>query len=139
MTDFEQYKEWNPVMEIEGMLTEGERLELTLTYPNQSPTALRPKVIVVDEPTEFRWQGRLFVPGLYDVEHRFVLAPRDDGTRTYLTHAETFRGVVVGFINRRIGSDIKAGFNQMNEALKHYVEGAGADSAAEGVQGVDME
>lgn len=82
----------------------------------------RPTVLVVDEPTELRWQGRLFVPGLYDGEHRFVLTAVDDGERTRLTHAETFRGALVGFINRRIGNDVDAEFNQMNEALKHRVE-----------------
>jgi len=39
-----------------------------------------------------------------------------------LTQAETFRGVLVGFINRRIGDDVEAGFNQVNEALKRRVE-----------------
>lgn len=82
----------------------------------------RPTVLVVDEPTEFRWQGRLFVLGLYDGEHRFGLTPIDEAERTRLTHAETFRGALVGFINRRIGDNVEAGFNQMNDALKHRVE-----------------
>jgi hypothetical protein len=122
VTDFETYPEWNPVLAIDGDLTEGERLEVTTGYENTRPMTFRPTVLVVDEPTEFRWQGRLFVPGLYDGEHRFVLTPLDDGNRTRLTHAETFRGALVGFINRRIGDDVEAGFNQMNEALKQQVE-----------------
>lgn len=122
LTDFEAYSEWNPVLEIAGEATEGERLEVTTAYENTRPMTFRPTVLVVDEPTEFRWQGRLFVPKLYDGEHRFLLTPLDDGGRTRLTHAETFRGALVGFINRRIGDDVEAGFHQMNEALKHRVE-----------------
>jgi len=93
-----------------------------MEYENTRPMTFRPKVLVADEPTEFRWQGRLFVAGLYDGEHRFVLTALDDGERTRLTQAETFRGVLVGFINRRIGDDVEAGFNQVNEALKRRVE-----------------
>ncbi|ELY55597.1 hypothetical protein C491_15542 [Natronococcus amylolyticus DSM 10524] len=122
LTDFASYPEWNPVLEIDGEPTEGERLEVTTVYENTRPMTFRPTVLVANEPTEFRWQGRLFVPGLYDGEHRFVLTTSDDGERTRLTHAETFRGALVGFINRRIGDDVETGFKQMNEALKQRVE-----------------
>jgi hypothetical protein len=122
LIDFESYPEWNPALEIEGEATEGERLQVTTDYENTRPMTFRPTVLVVNEPTELRWQGRLFVPGLYDGEHRFVSTALDEGERTRLTHAETFRGALVGFINRRIGSDVEAGFNQMNEALKQRVE-----------------
>lgn len=122
LIDFEAYPEWNPVLEITGEPTEGERLEVTAAYENTRPLTFRPGVVVADEPTEFRWQGRLFVPGLYDGEHRFVLAPVDDGERTRLVQAETFRGALVGFINRRIGHDVERGFDRANEALKRRVE-----------------
>lgn len=127
LTDFERYDEWNPTIDITGSPTEGDRIEMVLTLPDRKPQAFRPKLLTVDEPTELRWQGRLFVPGLYDGEHRFVLEPLDDGERTRLTHAETFRGVLVGFVNRRIGDDIETGFERMNEALKARVEDGDAD------------
>jgi len=56
-----------------------------------------------------------------------VWEPLDDGERTRLTHAETFRGVLVGFVNRRIGDDIETGFERMNEALQARVEDGDAD------------
>jgi len=122
LTDFGSYSEWNPVMDISGEPAEGERLEVTVSYENTRQMTFRPNVLIADEPTEFRWQGRLFVKGLYDGEHRFLLTPLDDGERTRVTHAETFRGALVGFINRRIGSNVEAGFKDMNEALKMRVE-----------------
>lgn len=122
LTDFQTYSDWNPVLEIDGEAVEGQKLEVTTDYENTRPMTFRPTVLVVDEPTELRWQGRLFVPGLYDGEHRFVLTAVDEGERTRLTHAEIFRGALVGFINRRIGDDVEAGFGQMNDALKHRVE-----------------
>ena len=122
LTDFEAYPEWNPAMEIDGDAVEGDRLEVTMDYENMRKMTFNPRVLVSDRPTELRWQGRLFVSGLYDGEHRFELTPLDDGERTRLTQAETFRGVLVGFINRRIGDDVEAGFNQVNDALKRRVE-----------------
>ena len=122
LTDFEAYPEWNPAMEIDGDAVEGDRLEVTMDYENMRKMTFNPRVLVSDRPTELRWRGRLFVSGLYDGEHRFELTPLDDGERTRLTQAETFRGVLVGFINRRIGDDVEAGFNQVNDALKRRVE-----------------
>lgn len=122
LTDFDKYDEWNPTLEADGTPAEGERLSIVLTLPDRKPQAFKPKVLVVDSPHELRWEGRLFVSGLYDGEHRFELEPLDEGERTLLTHGETFRGVLVGFINRRVGSAIKSGFIEMNEALKARVE-----------------
>ena len=122
LTGFDQYDEWNPTIDITGRPTEGDRIDIVMTLPDRKPQPFRPKLLTVDEPRELRWQGRLFVSGLYDGEHRFVLEPLDDGERTRLTHAETFRGVLVGFINRRIGESVETGFERMNEALKTRVE-----------------
>lgn len=96
---------------------------MVLTLPDRKPQPFRPKIAVVDEPRELRWQGRSFVSGLYDGEHRFVSGPLDGGTRTRLTHAETLRGVLVGFINRRIGEETAVGFEQMNEAPNAALRG----------------
>jgi hypothetical protein len=131
LTDFEGYDEWNPVMEISGNPTEGDRLTMVLTLPDRKPQPFKPKVLVADEPAEFRWQGRLFVPGLYDGEHWFDLTPLEEGRRTRLTHAETFRGVLVGFINRRIGTEVETAFEEMNAALKARVEGDTAEQGGE--------
>ena len=82
LTDFESYPEWNPALEIEGEAEEGERLQVTTDYENTRPMTFRPTVLVVNEQTELGWQGRLFGPGLYDREHRFVLTALDGGERT---------------------------------------------------------
>ncbi|WP_310909660.1 hypothetical protein [Natrinema sp. 1APR25-10V2] len=63
-----------------------------------------------------------------------MLSPLDDGTRTKFVQAETFRGVLVGFINRRIGSDVEEGFVQMNGALKRRVENTDDGASREDVQ-----
>jgi hypothetical protein len=77
LTDFERFDEWNPTIDITGTLTEGDRIDIVLTLPDRKPQPFRPKLLTVDEPNELRWQGRLYVSGLYDGEHRFVGVLRD--------------------------------------------------------------
>ncbi|WP_435181167.1 SRPBCC family protein [Halorussus sp. AFM4] len=134
LIDFDSYPEWNPSLDIDGDAKEGSQLEVTFKYPNQSPTTMKTTVLVVDEPTELRWDARLFIPYLYDGEHRFVLTPLDDGERTRLVQAESFKGLLVGFVNRRIGDDIEEGFRQMNERLKEHVEGTTVDGPNDVIQ-----
>ena len=120
LTDFERYPEWNPFMRVAGRANEGARLVVDLTPPDGRDFQFRPTVTRVDRGHEFRWLGHLFVPGLYDGEHRFVLEARDEGTQ--LTHAESFGGVFAGLINRFVGESTERGFEAMNAALKERVE-----------------
>lgn len=129
LTDFDHYPEWNPFMRVVGRANEGARLVVDLTPPGGRGFQFRPTVTRVDHGREFRWLGHLFVPGLYDGEHRFTLAAHDGGTR--LTHAESFGGVLAGLVNRFVGEDTERGFEAMNAALKERVESRGAQDSEE--------
>lgn len=120
LTDFRRYPEWNPFMRVVGRANEGARLVVDLTPPGTRRFRFRPTVTRVDPGHELRWLGHLFVSGLYDGEHRFTLDATDEGTR--LTHAESFDGILVGLVNRVVGSATEAGFHEMNAALKERVE-----------------
>ncbi|MFC6836827.1 SRPBCC domain-containing protein [Halomarina ordinaria] len=120
LTDFAAYPEWNPFMTVEGHPRKGERLTVHLSPPGGRSVTFRPVVRRADG-DELRWEGRLFVPGLYDGTHRFALTEHPDGTTT-LVHDETFGGVLVGPINRRFGPAVERGFEEMNAALKARVE-----------------
>lgn len=131
LTDFEAYEEWNPFARVVGKPNVGARPRVRLTQPNGRSVSFRPEVLVADPNREFRWRGRLFVSGLFDGEHRFVLEPLDDGERTRLTHAETFSGVLSGPLLRVDRGNTEAGFEAMNEALKRRAESGvavGADA-----------
>jgi hypothetical protein len=129
LTDFEQYAEWNPFARVVGRPNVGAHLNVELTPPNGRSMRFRPEVTVVESEREFRWLGHLFVPGLFDGEHRYVLEPLDDGSRTRLTHAERFSGVFAGLLLRFVGDDTEAGFRQMNESLKRRAESLDAAAA----------
>jgi hypothetical protein len=82
----------------------------------------RPTVTHVEADHELRWLGHLWRPGVFDGEHRFVLDPLDDGTRTAVTHAEVFTGALVPLVWRLVGPGTERGFEAMNAALKRRVE-----------------
>jgi hypothetical protein len=132
LTDFERYDEWNPFLRVLGRPNEGARLDVELRPPDGRPTKFKPTVVTSDHAREFRWQGHLVVPGLFDGEHRFVLEPRDEERGTHVVHAETFGGVLSGALFRFVGDQTEAGFHQMNEALKERAEASLAGTVSHG-------
>ena len=126
LTDFDDFPEWNPFMRIAGRPSEGARLSVELRPPGKRATTFRPTVTHVDHGRELRWLGHLFVPGLYDGEHRFRLEDLGDG-RTRFTQSETFGGLLVRPVDRLFGDATRRGFESMNEALKARAESLAAE------------
>ena len=93
--------------------------------------------MLVADGRELRWLGHLYVPGLFDGEHSFVVEDLGED-RSRLTQSETFTGVLVGPIVRLIGEGTEANFRGVNEALKDRAESlADGDASADDVAGTD--
>jgi hypothetical protein len=121
LMDFARYPEWNPfIRRIRGKAVAGARLAALLQPPGTKALTFHPRVRIVVENREFRWLGRLLIPGIFDGEHLFVLEPIDGGTRFH--QKENFRGLLVPFLNRMIEGDTRRGFTEMNKALKERAE-----------------
>lgn len=58
-----------------------------------------PQVLVCKSTSEFRWQGRLGLPGLF-------------------TQGERFSGLLVPLLRSQLNAGTRSGFDAMNEALK---------------------
>jgi hypothetical protein len=127
--DLPAYREWNPfILEAAGEIRAGERLTLRMQPVGGRPMTLRPTVTEVREGEVLRWLGRLGVPGVFDVEHSFVLDARPGGTE--LVQQERFRGALVPFVSRTLDRGTLPAFALMNEALKRRAEqGVGAPRA----------
>ncbi|MFC7068199.1 SRPBCC domain-containing protein [Halobaculum lipolyticum] len=130
LTDFAAYPAWNDYTRIDGVAAEGERLAVSPGPAAGSAPTFRPRVLRADG-AELRWLGHLWVPGLFDGEHRFrVETVADDRSR--LVQDERFRGLLAGLLVRRYGDDWRANFAAVNEALRTRAEAlAAADSAVE--------
>ena len=117
LTDFDSYPQWNPFVRwLKGRPVVGQQIEVALPGMN-----FKPEVLVFEAGKEFRWKGKLWIKGLFDGEHFFVLQPHGNGT--LFQHGEHFGGLLLPLFKGMIESKTKAGFEEMNRALKARVEG----------------
>jgi hypothetical protein len=123
LIDFESYPRWNPfIRNMSGEAKKGSRLRAFLQPPGSRGMTIKPVVLRADPGRELRWLGRLFVAGLFDGEHRFVIEPTA-GSRVIFTQAERFRGLLVPLFWHFLDKKTRDGFNRMNEAVKRLAEG----------------
>ncbi len=120
LADFARYAEWNPfIREARGEPRVGARLEIHITTPSGAKRTYEPRVTKVEPERELRWLGK--VPGFLSGEHIFTLEERNG--RTVLVHREVFGGLLTSFFGKSLDEDVKAGFEEMNRALKKRAEG----------------
>ena len=120
LTDFASYKEWNPVMRIEGTPEVGTKLVVHLTGAGGHGMSFKPKVLAATPGKELRWLGKLGLRGIAAGEHFFVLTTNNDGT-TRLNHGERYSGALVA-LARGSSANSGAAYKAFSQALKQRVE-----------------
>ena len=122
LMDHEAYSKWNPfIKSIEGEKSVGDQLKVSLLQENNKEMEFKPIVLNNEKEKEFRWLGHLFVKGLFDGEHYFLLEEISQ-EQTRFTHGEKFTGMLSSLLLKMIGDDTKKGFEKMNKALKLKAE-----------------
>lgn len=123
LTDFGAFPSWNPfITKASGVLRTGERITVTLRI-GRWPVTLRPRLTVVDPPRELRWLARQRVPGLFDVDRRFVLAPIG-ASRCRFAQSESATGVLAPLLMWLLRRPILDGYQRLGAALKERLERA---------------
>lgn len=121
LADFHRYAEWNPfIRKAEGSATPGERITIRVHQLDRKPSTFKPRIVAAERGRELRWRGHVIVPGVFDGEHAFELAPAGDGA-VRVTQSETFSGLLVPFIGGLIDATVDR-FDALNNALKARVE-----------------
>lgn len=116
-TDFKNIASWNTfIVEISGKVEEGNKIEVEL-----GGMKFTPKVLIFSKENEFKWKGKLIVKGLFDGTHQFLLTDNGDGT-TKFEQNENFKGVLIPFLKKKLNTEIRSNFEQMNLALKKTIE-----------------
>ncbi len=109
LTDFASYPQWNPfIRRISGEPTTGERLQVRLEPPESRGITLRPKVLSAEPNHQLRWLGHLFVPGLFDGEHSFVIQSLEEDWVRFVQR-EAFRGLLVPLFARSLDNSTLLG------------------------------
>jgi hypothetical protein len=127
LADLDSYPEWNPfITHIKGELEMGRRLSVRIQPPGGRAMSFRPTVVTALPGRQLAWLGRLLAPGIFDGEHRFEIARGDGGVR--FRQSEVFRGMLVPMMGSVL-EKTRAGFEQMNQALKVRAERRDAPSS----------
>ena len=125
LTDFDSYGQWNPYIgKIRGLLSPGEKLDVTARPPGGVGRTFSPTVTGVREGEEFRWSWSLSRPWIFTGEHVFVLEEPAPG-RTRLNHYEDFTGWLAPLHRLFRYAATRRGFKAMNVALRSRLEGNG--------------
>lgn len=116
LTDTENYKDWNPVMElIEGSLEEGSLVKYRFTQDEQNVMEI-PSSVKKVVPNELLNQGG-GMPVFLTFNHKYILEKVSEGTK--VTIHEDYAGFYVNFWNPE---PVEAAYGRLNEALKQRVE-----------------
>lgn len=122
LMDFEEYGNWNPfITQISGSTKVGGKLSVKLQQPEGKAFTFKPRVVVCEKAEEFKWQGHMIVPGIFDGEHCFKLKPVE-GNKTKLIQRENFKGILLKYLWKDLNTKTVRGFELMNSALKERAE-----------------
>jgi hypothetical protein len=122
LVDFAAHAQWNPFLRsIEGVAKNREKLKVFIQPVGGNGMTFRPTVLVAKPNQELRWLGRFLLPGLFDGEHYFQIAPISPD-RVCFIQGEKFRGILVALFKSSLDSGTKAGFVAMNQSLKDRAE-----------------
>jgi len=122
LTDFASYPQWNPfIRSIEGRLQKGTRLKVRMQLPRGGEYAFSPVVVKAVPAAELRWRGKLFVNGLFDGEHAFLIVSQGRHSVRFVQREE-FSGWLAPLVMLGIAGKTRRGFQEMNRALKKVAE-----------------
>ena len=121
LTDFDNWKEWNPISQASGTATPGSQLIVTMGGADgKDGMKYMPVVTNVDEPKYFRWRGKMMAGFLFTNDKVFELEETASGCR--LVHREEFSGLLVPIFWGKLNKGVPSMLNTMNDALKIIAE-----------------
>ena len=117
LSDFQAYDIWNPFLTgMSGIFKKGNKVKI-----NAGGMNFKPIILNIEEKKEIRWKGSLLFKGLFDGEHVLQIVDHADGTVTFV-HEEYFSGILVGLFAKKLDTETRAGFEEMNKKLKEIAE-----------------
>jgi hypothetical protein len=122
LIDFAAYDQWNPfINKIIGAPTEGSKIDLYIETPSGKNRKYSPRITRVEEGRELRWFGKSSLPGFLNAEHIFIIEELQP-ERVRFIQRELFEGLLTRVFGKGVDTDIRQGFQDMNDALKKRAE-----------------
>lgn len=121
--DVPRWSEWNPLYtQAAGRIGLGQKLELTLALPGESPRHIQPRIVDWEPPAQVVWRLDLVPMLAHSV--RYLEIEKLSETGCIFANGEFFHG----FLGEQVGKSkrraIHAGFTALGEALKAHAEAA---------------
>jgi hypothetical protein len=121
LTDFDKWKDWNPISQASGVASLGSKLSVTMSGDNgKDGMTYTPMVTELEEPKSFRWRGKMMAGFLFTNDKVFELEEIGSGTR--LIHSEEFSGILVLMFWSKLNKGVPPMLKSMNDALKTLAE-----------------
>ena len=122
LTDFENWKEWNPIVnQASGVASLGSKLDITMRGKDgKDANRYMPIVTNIEEPKSFRWRVKMMTGFLFTNDKVFELEDTSSGTR--LIHRELFSGILVPMFWGKLNKGVIPMLKSMNDALKKTAE-----------------
>lgn len=117
LSDFNNYKSWNPfIKDSQGEMKVGGKL-LNTIYINEKKNVFNPTIIAVSKNKSFAWLGSVYFYYFFSGKHYFEIQEISEN-QVKLIHGEDFIGIMSSYVFKKINKNTQAGFKKMNEALK---------------------
>lgn len=81
---------------------------------------MKVKLLTVNPAQELRWKGHLWVTGLFDGEHSFLIKPQPKGKVLFIQR-EVFGGLFLPFLTKTL-KDTEKEFLEMGKIIKQKAE-----------------
>lgn len=122
LTDFATYDQWNPfINKIVGLPTEGSKIDIYIETPSGKNRKYSPRITKIEEGRELRWSGKSSLPGFLNAEHIFTIEELQP-ERVRFVQREVFDGLLTRVFGKGLDTDVRQGFQDMNDALKKRAE-----------------
>ena len=122
LTDFDNWKEWNPIVnQASGAAAPGSKLSITMCGKDgKDAQKYMPVITKFEEPKSFRWRAKMMAGFLFTNDKIFELEEITSGTR--LIHIEAFSGILVPMFWSKLNTVALPMIKSMNDALKKLAE-----------------
>jgi hypothetical protein len=122
LIDFATYEQWNPfINKIVGVPTKGSKIDIYIETSSGKNRKYSPTITKVEEGHELRWFGKSSLPGFLNAEHIFTIEELQP-ERVRFIQREVFDGLLTRVFGKGVDTDIRQGFQDMNDALKKRAE-----------------
>lgn len=122
ITDFENYPNWNSVLEMRNnnSLVIGNEFDVTITRPDKKQSTFKATALTKEKFKSFSARQKILGKWFFQATHHFIIKETDQETITFIQKWE-LSGILSSLFRKQILKELEV-FKVMNGELKKLVE-----------------